>query len=204
MHDPMVVAFEVPAPIPCRKKWRDARSGQPRWTPGRRRRTNEENLGEPVYRWYRPAGWEPKLAGRAFGLRTFATVWHVEPGGHDSGEVCKHWIDGKHSNAWRWHVHHWSIQVIPYRRVRNWLFQRCGECGRRFFWKDSRHGYMSSDTVYHDRCMTLRHVQYQLDDATKVLQGRADNTECWRVGYRLENLDKTAHNEPANEAPKCD
>jgi hypothetical protein len=192
MHDPLVVAWEIPAPIPRREKYRDARPGQPRWTLGRRRRTNPENLGEPIYGWYRPHGWEPKIAGRAFGLYRLATIWHVEPGGHDSGEVCKHWVDGKRTNAWRWHVRHWKIQVIPYQRVHRWICSRCGECGRRFFWKDSRHGYMSSDTVYHDKCMTLRHVQGQLDDATKVLTFTASDTERWRVESRLKHLEEKA------------
>lgn len=192
MHDPMVVGWDIPAPIPKREKYRDPRPGQPRWTLGRRRRTNPENLGEPVYAWYRPHGWEPKIAGRTFGLMRFATIWHVEPGGHDSGEICKHWVDGKHTNAWRWHIHHWHIQVIPHQRVERWLRARCGECGRRFFWKDSRHGYMGGGAVYHDKCMTLRHVRGQLDDATKVLTFTANDTEKWRVEYRLKNLEKAA------------
>lgn len=89
MHDPMVVAFEIPAPLPKRNKWRE-RQDASRWTFGRRRRTNEANLGEPVYHWWRPAGWEPRIAGRCYGLRSFVTVWHVEPKGHDSGTICKH------------------------------------------------------------------------------------------------------------------
>lgn len=191
MHDPMVVAWEVPLPLPKRERWKDAKDGQKRWTFGRWRRTNPENLGEPVYPWYRPKAWQPRVFGRAFGMYTFATVWHVEPDGHDSGDICKHWIDGKHSNAWRWHIHHWSIRIHPYLRIKRWLRDRCGECGRRFFWKDSRHGYMGGDTVYHDHCMTLRHVRGQLDDATKVLTGSANWTENWRVERRLAELATT-------------
>jgi hypothetical protein len=59
MHDPDVVAFTIPSPIPRRKRYRDAREGDPRWTLGVRRRTNDENLiswrpkGEPSWRWRR-------------------------------------------------------------------------------------------------------------------------------------------------------
>src|SRR5262249_54435633 len=49
------------------------------------------------------------------------TVWHREPGGHDSGAVCKPYRrvfdEGtrtwrlKPSHAWRLHFWHWRIQV---------------------------------------------------------------------------------------------
>src|SRR4051812_42110753 len=114
MHDPMVVAHEVPSPIPHRESWLDRHLRGRRWGFVRSRRTNPENLGEPTYSWWRPCGYTLALAGRAYGLGTLATIWHVEPDGHDSGEVCKHWRrfpDGttEVTRAWRWHVHHWRI-----------------------------------------------------------------------------------------------
>jgi hypothetical protein len=60
------------------------------------------------------------------------------------------------------------------------------------FWNDSRHGYMSSDDVYHDKCMTLRHVRGQLDDLTKFVQFEADDNAKFRVEYRLKHLDDQA------------
>lgn len=93
MHDPMTVAHDVVLPIPTRKRWRDASVHDPRrWTLGRSRRTNPENLGEPTYPWWRPTGWSIRFAGRGFGLYKFATIWHVEPGGRDSGEACRHYV----------------------------------------------------------------------------------------------------------------
>lgn len=180
MHDPMVVAFEVPSPVPKRDRWRDKYYKGRRWGWTRRRRTNQENLGEPVYRWWRPAGWEFALGGRVWSWRTLATVWHVEPGGRDAFEVCKH------ASRWKWHVHHWKIQMHSFARAKSWLFDRCDHCGRRFAWGETRFGYMSSDAVYHEPCQNLRQVRSQLDDLSAYVQGDADDTQRWRVEHRLE------------------
>jgi hypothetical protein len=68
------------------------------------------------------------------------TVWHREPGGHDSGEVCKHhrrWQDideqwhTRTLNGWRFHVHHWHLQVQPLQQLRRALLTRCAWCGGR-------------------------------------------------------------------------
>jgi hypothetical protein len=53
------------------------------------------------------------------------TVWHREPGGHDSGTICK-W--GGH---WRWHVHHYRLQIHPLQHLRRWTLTRCAWCGGR-------------------------------------------------------------------------
>lgn len=132
MHDPMTVAFDVPGPVPRRKIWTP--KGGPRWGVGISRRTNPENLGERTYPWWRPRGYTLHLAGRAYELRTLVTVWHVEPDGRDSGEVCSRWRrhpDGTAmvSHAWRWHVHHWRIQVPALQAARRWLLTRCEWCG---------------------------------------------------------------------------
>lgn len=165
MHDPMTVAHEVVLPIPVRR-WRGNRT-DPRWGVRRMRRTNPENLGEPVSPWWRPTGWRIFATGHRLGLYRAATIWHVEPGGRDSGEVCGHWVRGDRreflldrpwlirlnptlrlipgdrtrkgeaaivSTAWKWHVHHWQMQVHLEQKVRRFLLERCEECGRRFPW----------------------------------------------------------------------
>lgn len=180
MHDPMVVAFEIRNPIPRRVRWKDRRPGAKRWTLGRRRYVNAEHLGEAIYHWWLPRAWEPRIAGRAFGTRSFITVWHVEPGGHDSGDVCPHYTrwqdeDGRfHSkplNAWRWHVHHWRIQVAPLQDLRRRLFQRCAWCGGRSTKKNcvnhslswdgpkAKHFWRSHPGVYHGGCSSAPGVQ---------------------------------------------
>lgn len=158
MHDPMCVAHEVPFPFPKRKRWADQHYDGHRWGWTRRRRTNAENLGEPIYRFWRPAGWTFALAGRVFQLCSLATIWHVEPKGRDSGEVCKHYIRSRDPQpsplrvkldpfikpldggtwyahtTWKWHVHHWRIQVPLLGRIKRFVLERCEECGRRYPW----------------------------------------------------------------------
>jgi len=55
----------------------------------------------------------------------FVTIWHRDPGGYDSGDRCK--FNGR----WRWHMHHWRLQVHPYQRIRTAL-TRCEHCHQRF------------------------------------------------------------------------
>lgn len=182
MHDPDVVVFDIHLPIPVRRwKAMGAESNGFR----RRRRTNPENLGEPVYPWYRPEGWELVIARRRIGMFKLAVIWHGEPEGRDSGTVCKGMLGTDlnwHNVKWAWkHRHHLSVQVLPYQRIRQWLFTRCAECGHRFFWKQARFGYMGGDKTYHEKCMSLRHTQGQLEDAAKAITFTATDTERWRV-----------------------
>lgn len=101
MHDPLVVAFEIRRPWPRRSS-----------IPGGRRY------------------WWPPLV----------TVWHREPGGHDSGEVCRHYIRYHDKRGewrvrvlrgWRFHIHHWKVQVHPVQKLRRWALTRCAWCGGR-------------------------------------------------------------------------
>lgn len=135
MHDPMTVAFEIVSPIPRRKHYRER--GQRRWGFDVSTRTNPENLGERTYPWWRPRGYTLRLAGRAYGLRGLATVWHVEPDGRDSGEVCPHYHRRQRPDgttaiiptaAWRWHVRHWRLQLHPLQDWRRRLLTRCEWC----------------------------------------------------------------------------
>lgn len=107
MHDPLVVAFEI------RRPW--SKRSRPRYIDG---------TPAPTHRYW------PSLV----------TVWHREPGGHDSGEVCRHYhryqdAEGKWQykfhHAWRFHVHHWRIQVHGLQALRRRLLTRCAWCGGR-------------------------------------------------------------------------
>jgi len=160
MHDPMVVAHEIPNPWPKRKRWREKSDNKRfgRWGLCRSRRTNPENLGEPTYRWWRLAGWTLRLAGRSYGMRNVATIWHVEPGGRDAFSVCKH------ASRWRWHIWHWKIQVEPLQDIRARLFDRCAGCGRKgrpnfsHQWDGKRLGwwkFRSREGLYHYECSSL-------------------------------------------------
>ncbi|MGJ3223777.1 hypothetical protein ACQEUV_33135 [Micromonospora aurantiaca (nom. illeg.)] len=149
MHDPLVVAFEIRRPWPERSRLYDAKPGAPRWRIrlhhtcgswcGSDRAKHEASNPFP---WWRPASYPPfwTLAGRGWYWPSLITIWHVEPGGHDSGEVCRHYErvqqpDGTWTSrmlrGWRWHVHHWRIQVRPVQHLRRRLLTRCAWCGGR-------------------------------------------------------------------------
>jgi hypothetical protein len=76
------------------------------------------------------------VAGRGFYWPSFITVWHVEPGGADAFTVCQRRekdADGtwRYNGRWKWHIHHWKIQVHPLQRLRRAFLTRCEECGRK-------------------------------------------------------------------------
>lgn len=53
------------------------------------------------------------------------TVWHREPGGHNWGTKCDR------RGHWRWHVHHYRVQIRPLQHLRRWALTRCAWCGGR-------------------------------------------------------------------------
>lgn len=116
-------------------------------------------------------------------------VWHDEPGGADAFTVCGHPTRARLLWTLR-HARHLRLRWWPYLNVRRWIKDRCAGCGRRFLWRDARHSYQSTDKVWHDPCMSLRHVRGQLDDVTGYLRGTADSNARWRVEYRLKGLDE--------------
>jgi hypothetical protein len=118
MHDPLVVAFDIRLPVPLKT------SPTFKKIPGGKH-------------WYFSKRWYFQFGQRAWRCPILVTVWHREPGGHDSGEVCKHYrryetIDGwktKTLKSWRFHVHHWHIQVPALQALRRRLLTRCAWCG---------------------------------------------------------------------------
>lgn len=173
MHDPNVVAFEIRRPWPTRSGM-PAKPGQPRW-----------RARYPGATWWRPwAGWRPfwTIAGRSYYWPPLVTVWHREPGGRDSLTVCGRGSDGQRAagRRWRWHIHHWRIQIRPLQRLRRWLFERCELCGHRYpygyapvahqwnqpagrWWRVQRR-------AYHHECSSLVHVRRQLADTEDVVR----------------------------------
>lgn len=118
-------------------------------------------------------------------------IWHDEPGGHDSGTICGY---APHGPARLWwtirHARHLHYRFWPYLHVKRWIVDRCEECGRRFLWKDGRYSYQSTDKVWHNECMSLRHVRGQLDDLTAYVRCTADEHQRWRAEYRLKSIDQ--------------
>jgi hypothetical protein len=119
-------------------------------------------------------------------------VWHVEPAGHDFAEVCGHPPYRRPVARTVWalrHARHLRLNWWPYLNVRRWIVDRCDHCGRRFRWREAQHSYQSTDKVWHDPCMSLRHVRGQLDDLTGFVLGTADSDARWRADYRLKQLE---------------
>lgn len=151
MHDPLVVAFTIRRPWPSRSKIHDTRPDGKGSARGRRwawriRHTHwgegESGCGTQCrastrdpFPWWKPSSYSPfmTLAGRGFYWPDVITVWHREPGGADSGEVCKHYdrATRKVTRGWRWHVWHWQVQVSPLQQLHRRVFGRCGWCGGR-------------------------------------------------------------------------
>jgi hypothetical protein len=141
MHDPMTLAWTIKRPWPKVSRRRYAK-------PKRNRRTLFRHLGPWELYW-------PSIVD----------CWHVEPGGNDSGDVCKHYRPVDEVPAWkvrllpwfrhgrkddgtpatyvwdrswaRTHWRHWSIRFIPWRTFLRWRYSRCAECKGRFRWHES-------------------------------------------------------------------
>ena len=196
MHDPDVLALEIAVPIPVRS-WSPAKT--PAWGVARRRFTGPADhplTGTPIEPWWQPRAWSVRVASHSLRWWRVIEIWHSEPGGRDAGKVCGYPPDselGLTSVVWACrHRAHLRMTVLPYQRVKRWLFDRCDDCGKRFLWKQNRNGYQSSDAVYHDACMSLRHVRGQLDDLTSDVRFDADETTRWRVEYRLRSIGASA------------
>lgn len=122
-------------------------------------------------------------------------IWHVEPGGHDYGEVCGRLPYRRPVARALWalrHVRHLKLNWWPYLNVKRWIVDRCDHCGKRFRWREARFSYQSTDKVWHDPCMSLRHVRGQLDDLTGLVLGTADPDARWRADYRLKGIEADA------------
>lgn len=87
---------------------------------------------------------EKTATRRRYRWPSLITVWHREPGGHDSGTVCRR------SGSWRRHVHHYRVQVHPLQHLRRWALTRCEWCGGRSR-KDDAINFSSSWDGVHTR-----------------------------------------------------
>lgn len=121
-------------------------------------------------------------------------IWHREPGGRDAFEVCGHAPNrGVRRLAWMVrHARHVRLRWQRYLKVKRWIVDRCEDCGHRFRYREARYSYQSTDRVWHDPCMSLRHVRGQLDDLTGLVLATADSNARWRANHRLEQLEKAA------------
>ena len=53
----------------------------------------------------------------------------------------------------RWHIHHWSIQFPPLKRLKRRYWDRCSVCGKRGF-KSAAYSNWDGDRIWHEECNT--------------------------------------------------
>jgi hypothetical protein len=195
MHDPLVVAFEIRRPWPKRARYRDAKP------------VPEGKRPKPRWSWSLPFF---TFAGFGWYFPSLITIWHREPGGHDSGEVCKHHHRAQDANgdwqwvfhrAWRFHVHHWKIQVHPLQHLRRWLLTRCEWCGgpsrkgdavNVSHQRDGERGpwWRGARGLFHHDCSTVQRAHNRcVCDLAELSQ--SDYGKCGRCGLFR------AYNQPA-------
>lgn len=165
MHDPLTVAFEVRRPWPKTDPWTEhaARTGI-RWKIG-------------------GAFWT--IAGRGLYFPALITVWHREPGNRDGLTVCGRKRQRRngtwtHRRTWRFHVHHWRIQVPPLQALRRRLLTRCSWCHGRHLkgdavnfshsWNRPRgHWWQGETGLFHQDCSAIENAHSTCVCARPVL-----------------------------------
>jgi hypothetical protein len=205
MHDPLTVAFDIVRPWPQRDGMRP-HPGDPRWQIRHRHKHHypycaDNHCTGVAFPWWKPRSYARfwTLAGRRFYWPALVTVWHREPRGRDSGEVCKHYrrvFDEdtrkwrtKPVNRWRWHVHHWKIQVPPLQHLRRQLLTRCSWCGGKSrkgdlvnfssSWDGPRgHWWRGEPGLYHQDCIDVERVYRTCMCAVPVLD-HGDGGDGW-------------------------
>lgn len=140
-----------------------------------------------------------------FEISRLVTVWHREPDDRDSGEVCTqahraqdaegnwHWV---FHHGWKFHVHHWKIQVPALQKLRRRLLTRCEWCGGR----DRKHDpinvqyggkvqvpwWRGAKNVYHQDCQSVAYARSQcLCDEPFTFEGGSFGTcaSCGKPRY---------------------
>lgn len=221
MHDPDVVAWEIRRPWPRLERQR----GGPRWSLLRRRRPAPGSVpeaeaiasGRDPFPWWKARGWIwlPILAGFRVRFPALVTVWHREPGGRDSGDVCPHYVrwqlpggEWQHRmvHAWRWHVHHFRLQIHPWQRARRRLLTRCDWCAGRHSRRDPVNmaalstrerapWWRGERGLYHHDCAAVAHAHSACLCNRPVLQygdwGRCRRCRGFRAfGVTMERLQR--------------
>lgn len=95
----------------------------------------------------------------------FITIWHVDPHG-DRRYPCGDRTDTR--RLWRFHVHHWKVQVHPWQTLKRFLFERCAECGRGYPWGYApvRHGKGTVDQQC-SRLISTRERLWQVEEIAR-------------------------------------
>jgi len=219
MHDPKVVAHTIKRPWPQRSSFpaTGARGDTVRWSarlhhdhwlavdsddycgcPGDKYDTNRRHNPFP---WWKPRSYSSfwRVAGVDVYWPPLITIWHNEPHGHDSLEVCSRRYQDKagewhHTRSWKWHVHHWSFQIHPYQHFRRWALTRCAWCGGRsrkhdhvnhsLSWDGPRARWWQGERgLYHGECTSAASADTTCACDTPSLTsalGYGRCHQCWR------------------------
>lgn len=154
--------------------------------------------------WWRTTRLKNGLKVRHFGQ--FITIWHVDPHG-DRRYPCGDRTDTR--RLWRFHVHHWKLQIHPWQNFKRWAFERCAECGGRYSWgyapvrhgKGAVHQHCSRSIWTRDRLAQVeeiarhaingycRTMEMETREAIDVLiPGRTGQLPEWRTHYAARSL----------------
>lgn len=179
MHDPLVVAFEIRRPWPQRSPLPAAGRPSTRWRIRLHHDCGTWCVDDPAHRggafpWWRSSSYSAfwRLNGRDYYFPSMVTVWHREPGGRDALSGCGKRVQRSNgtwgfSRGWRWHIHHWKIQVPPFQHLRRHLLTRCSWCGGRSVkgdqvnhshqWNGSRgHWWRGEPGLFHSDCSSIQ------------------------------------------------
>jgi hypothetical protein len=167
LHDPLTVAFEIRRPWPRLDTWKT------------------ELAQAQGVRWQHRGAYSV-VAGRGLYWPCLITVWHRDPSGYDS-TTCP-----TRGRAWRWHIHHWRVQISPLQMLRRRLLTRCAWCGGRdrkgdpvnvsHQW-DRKHGHWwrGEAGLFHSGCSSIERAHASCVCEQPVLDG--DNYgHCARCG----------------------
>lgn len=160
MKDPLTVAFETRRPWPTIEPWKTKQAAR---------------VGT---RW-QVSGAFWVLAGRGFYFPPLVTVWHRDPSGYDS-TTCKTYP----GRSWRFHVHHWRLQVHPLQHWRRRLLTRCTWCGGRSVkgdcvnvshsWDGPRARWWQGEKgLFHRDCSSVERAHSTCVCGSPVLDGRS-------------------------------
>jgi hypothetical protein len=123
MHSPEALAFSIRSPFPSMR--RKVKEGNPRWKSPIRHVRGLKFRYSPFM----------TLGGYEYYFDSWVDFWHMEPGGADSGTVCKtKWWKDKQGNqrgrqTWKWHFWHYKVSWSLIYKWRRHLLTRCAECG---------------------------------------------------------------------------
>jgi hypothetical protein len=203
VHDPDVVVWEIRRPWPSRSTL-PAAYGDVRWR-FRLHHDHHEDCHCPSeahnpFPWYAPHSYSAfwRMAGRDYYWPPIVTMWHREPHGRDALSECQRRYRGKDgrwhlSKGWKWHVHHYRVQIPPLQHLRRRLLTRCAWCGGRdakgnsvnhsLSWDGPRgHWWHGEPGLYHGGCTDRAIADHTCTCDDPLIRGRSEYGKCMLCG----------------------